>query len=170
MQIFIKYFLFLSIPIGAINAVMIKHRVSSDKELDSNAQSELNKFTAGVFFSLTIPFTLLGILQLCGGHEHCFFMFSTNFSDTTIVLSWIVLFASWSLILWWVWFRSGASILLKYRTGLRLPSFANSSTVKLLVTLCVFGAILALVIGSISGLDNKLSKIIEKSTTALLTQ
>ena len=163
MNFFFKYIYFFSIPIAAINSLIIKRRFSEEKELTFNEKKELNKFIFGNFASMSIPFTLLGILQLIGGHEHCFFEFSTYFQDITILFSWIVLFVAWAFLLYWVWFCNGAKILVKYRKAFNLPE--NELVVKFLTTLCVISGSFALVMGSIHEMSDQVSNSIKNSVT-----
>lgn len=144
--IMIKYFWFMGIPLGLVNAAMIYRRLCAGVSPDSPEKEDIAKLARGFFFWFSVPALVMGILQLIGGHHHPLFVFSRDFQRPTILASWIVLVALWVLMLWWVWLGQGAKTIAKYSRGLSMP--ASEMGVKLVTTVCTLAGASALCVGA----------------------
>ena len=147
MGLVFKYFFFLAALIGVINSAVQKSKLSQFIKNTPNNSEESGKILKGYTLSLTVPFLLLGIIQLAGGYTSPFFVFSLNLSNIFVFLSWLVLICSWGLLFYWIFFKDGAKILVRYNM-INGTKTINELTVKIYVVLMILGGIVGLVVGS----------------------
>lgn len=106
--LFIKYFWFVA---TAINIYTVLMAWGTTKKLIAEKPENkqiLNHSVRWLSVLYIIPFLLLGIFQTQGGFKHPFFIFSGNYSNIFILLSWLSLIAMWSLGCYWIFFKGGA--------------------------------------------------------------
>lgn len=133
---FFKYFWFLCAIVGLLNILFIKLRVKDnnfDSEDDINSARRLLK---GLSIYLTVPYFLLGIFEILGGYDNCFFVFSNNYNNIFLLLSWMTLVATWIFSVYWIFAKDGARKLIKYGNVLsENKNNLNETQLKLGVTL-----------------------------------
>lgn len=137
-----RYFWFIAAMVGVLNYFIIQIRIPDELKEDS----EYGGFKKGFLLFLTVPPALLGLLQTLGDFPHPFYVFTRDFQNVFIVLSWAVLFFTWGVFLFWVHYKDGARILVKFGKAFRgMPE--NENVVKILFTFIVLISIAALVVG-----------------------
>lgn len=150
MEIIFKYFWFLGGIIGVINGLTTRYKINqlTGKNPERYEVEEANKVMKGAFLSHTLPYFAIGILQLMGGFDSFFFIFSKDYNNTYLLLSWLVLAGCMVSLLYWVWIKNGAAIIVKYREALgqNLPN--NELLTKGIISLMVLGGVIGFIVGS----------------------
>jgi hypothetical protein len=142
----LRYFWFISIPLGVYNYWLSKKLAGGAFDEPQEAREEFESFLRTYYLYMTIPFVILGGLQLAGGHPSPLYTLSGDFSDISVLLSWIVLFAGWIGLIAWVFLGGGDAKLSKYRRALRLPG--NRFLVRAYAVAVVLGGVLCLALGT----------------------
>ncbi len=108
----------------------------------SITQFELHQFQKRLAYAITCPLLLLGVLQIIGGHATPFYIVNFSPHELTVLGSWLVLFSSWILLFFLIWFRNGAEYLSKFAPALNFPRNPNviriCLTVGIIVSVCSF--------------------------------
>ena len=145
LKVFFKYFWLLSIGMGFINYFAFKKRLS--KNIADESRQEISSLLRSILVVLTVPFGLIGILQMLGKFESFFFVFSRNYNNIYVVLSWLVMIFFWIITLRWVFCKDGARMLLKHKDifGANFP--INETLIKIQLVIMIIGGLAALTIG-----------------------
>lgn len=145
-SIIFKYAFYLFAFIGIINICIMKLRLNSAIKREEITNNEAAKLLKGASFVLIFPFIILGLIQSLGGFDNVFFLFSREL-NVFIILSWIIVFFSWIASLYWVIFKNGTKVLIKYRKVLGINIPTNEKILILYLLLMVLGGVLALIFG-----------------------
>ena len=146
--IIFKYFFFIAVLFGIINGVILKSKTTQFINENPQYKEESNNVFIGYTLSLSVPFLILGMIQILGNFDSPFYIFSRNISNIFVLLSWLTLICSWALLFYWTFFKEGAKILIRYNIfGGSKPS--SEVFVKFYVILMLLGGIAGLIIGSV---------------------
>lgn len=106
--ILLKYFWLIATFIN-IYTVFIAN-VTTKKLISEEPKNErvLKQAIRWITVLYLVPFLLLGIFQVLGGFKHPLFIFSGDYSNIFILLSWLSLIAMWALGCYWIFFKDGA--------------------------------------------------------------
>lgn len=138
LQIF-KYFWFICAIVGIMNICIFRLKLKNEK-VDSKIFKSL-----AIFF--IAPYILLGIFELLGGYDNCFYIFSNDYKNIFLLFSWLTLAVTWIIPFFWIVFRNGARKLIEYRQVLLGDtSYSNENETLLKVKVTLFLIILALVL------------------------
>ncbi|MGC1122065.1 MAG: hypothetical protein WBA22_13325 [Candidatus Methanofastidiosia archaeon] len=150
-----EYLWFLGVPVGVINVLWGKYRLSETLRRHPEWTEEANTFLKGYLLYMTVPFLFLGLLQLAGGYNNPFYVFMHDFSIYQ-VLAWTVLFFFWYRAFHYIFFQDGAKQLAKFHRIGNIPS--SETGVKILTILVLMAAIGALLTGYYFGIGDFLSQ------------
>jgi hypothetical protein len=140
-----------------LNAGLARSRLSSTLEQHPEWEAESQVFLRNYFLLLTIPPLFLGLLQFAGGYNNPFYIFSNDL-NVYVVLSWCVLFLTWTRFFHWMVFQNGAQTLVKFReVGINMPR--SESMVKVWVLLMLAAGVCALAVGAALDLGGTASQI-----------
>jgi hypothetical protein len=92
---------------------------------------------------------------MLGGFQNLFFVFSRDYQNIYVLLSWIVIIGFWATILRWVFCQNGASILIKYKVVLQGNFPSNETMIKIFFVFVVVCALVALVSGIFNDLNHQ---------------
>ena len=148
MSSLLNYSWFIVIPFGLINVVFVYWRALS--HLNRNELLKRRAFIAAVSVAVALSVTslLVGTIQLMGGFENPFYVYSVDISNPYILAGKLVLLLFWVIVLVWSWLTDG---LISYAKLFFFPMTALQKTLARWGATCValFGiAILALYHGS----------------------
>jgi len=104
---FLKYFWFSLIFIGAANALLIQRRAKPLIVKRPELQLHANRVSYTLVLMIGIPSALLGIIQWLAGYESPFYIFSDDLSNSYLLAAWIVMGGLRLFILWWLWCTTG---------------------------------------------------------------
>jgi hypothetical protein len=104
---FLKYFWFSLIFIGAANALLIQRRAKPLIAKRPELQLHANRVSYTLVLMIGIPSALLGIIQWVAGYESPFYIFSDDLSNGYLLTAWIVMGGLRLFILWWLWCTTG---------------------------------------------------------------
>jgi hypothetical protein len=146
MPIVFKYFWLLAVLVGLLNFAIMRGRVEALAIKRPELKHETRQVLIGYLLALTVPFFLLGILQLAGGYESPFFIFQENLNNPFVIASITVMVVWWAIIAYWVYFKNGVKAL-----NILQIAYYNRPTgelpLKLSVALMLLGGILGLIWG-----------------------
>lgn len=152
-QFVFKYFWFLAPIIAVLNFIPTRARINSVVRLHPELASGANGILFGYFMFLSVPFILLGVIQLAGGYETPFFIYTAPWNDPFVLASLGVIILTWLILGYWIFFRDGARKMIDYQiiygTGLMgLAGISKSEGgVKLGWAISLLGVILIFVFG-----------------------
>lgn len=129
-KLIFKYFWVLAVLSGFLNYLFIRHRALRNS-MDEKDNEELKNLLRGILAYLTLPFLLIGILQMLGGFQSLFFVLSRDYHNPYVLLSWIILISWWVLTLYWVLYKDGTTLLIKYQHIFRGNFPSNETMIKL---------------------------------------
>ena len=153
-ELVFKNFWIIAVVIGFVNYFMFKMRIPKNIE-DENEKEETNNLLKSILVFLTVPFALLGIFQILGDFKNPFFVFSKDYKNIYVILSIIVLFSTWAIVLRWVFFKDGAKILIKHKEIFRGNFPANETIIKIFFVFMILGGLLGLIFGISNDLYNQ---------------
>lgn len=123
---------------------MGRYRLSSTLKQHPEWEEEANEFLKGYLLISTVPALFLGMLQIAGGYNNPFYILSQDITVYTI-LSWCVLFITWTVVFHYVFFQDGARTIVKFRNIGNIPG--NETLVKVLVIVMLGAGVCALAFG-----------------------
>ena len=110
-----RNFWILGVIVGLINSYIIRSRILSIVRQNPELKQEGEQLTKGYFFALTLPWLILGVLQLAGGFSDFSYMFSRDLNNIYVLLSRGFIIFCLLLYLYWMVFRNGARSLIKFK-------------------------------------------------------
>lgn len=125
------------------------------------AQVEL-KINDRLFITIfSLPFLLLGLIQLLGGFSNSFYIFKLDFKNLYITAAWIVLIVTWLSLLYWIWIGNGVKVLIKYRKAFNnFPD--NPILVKAMTTFIIVSSAIGFIVCSALNLSDKVEQVLPK--------
>lgn len=143
-----KSFWLILILVGLLNYLLMRLRIKKNFTDPADIDGA-NRFLILSLFYINMPFLIIGVLQIFGGHDNIFFIFSGQYQNSYVLLSWVVMVLVWGLLLYWVLVKDGAKIISKYRVLFNnMPE--NETMIKIIIVLMVLGGIAALTIGNMT--------------------
>lgn len=133
MQIIFKYFWLIAVLVGVVNHVIIRSRVQklveNQPDLEQDAPTVLN----GYLLFMTVPFLLVGMVQLIGGFESPMFLYDRNLGNPfALIADGIILFCL-GVLAYWVYLRDGAQTLIRFQL---LENVSSVTQVKFFSPYC----------------------------------
>ncbi|MBU7015785.1 MAG: hypothetical protein HXS52_06355 [Theionarchaea archaeon] len=150
-----QYLWFLGVPVGAINVLWGKYRLSETLKEHPEWTEEANAFLKGYFLYMTVPFFLLGLFQYAGGYKDPFYVVMQDIGIYQ-VLAWITLFFFWYRAFHYIFFQDGAKQLVKFNRVGNIPP--SETLIKILTILTLFVAIFAFLMAYHLGIGDFLSQ------------
>lgn len=149
---FMKYIWFIGALFWGINTLQIWFRMSQVLKEHPEWEGEARAFVKGYFLFFAIPSLLLGLLQLAGGYDSPFYVFTRDL-NVYVVLSWCTVFSIWVMIFHYVFLQDGARQLVKLSIlGGSMP--ASESLIKAMVIIMLASALCALAFGAAFNIGN----------------
>ena len=107
MSALLDYLWFIVIPFGLINVAFVYWRALS--HLNRNALLKQRAFIAAVTVAVALSVTslLVGSIQLMGGFENPFYIYSADISNPYVLSGKLVILVFWITVLVWSWFTDG---------------------------------------------------------------
>lgn len=139
MEIIFNYFWFFCALVGVINFIIIKIKARRHEYED---MEELNRILNGMLILLTIPFILVGVFQNLGGYENIMYVYSGDYNNVFVLLSWAAIIFSSLYVMLWVVFMGGAEKLQKYSYVLSTRSSIKSVALTKVVYVVMFISVL----------------------------
>jgi len=123
--IFLKYLWFIVIPVGLISVTLFKLRNANVLAEKGVSNSEANAAYRVIAAAIVVTASGIGLVQLAGGINSPFFLYSGNLGNDYVVAGKAVLGLFWLGFLAWVWgsnqFTTYAKLILPRKAGVLLP-------------------------------------------------
>lgn len=148
--IFLRYLWFIIALSGIINYCYAKYRVQKALGPKDPDTPKMMRFLFQFLCVLTIPYFLVGVLQLIGGFESPFFIFSQDYQNTYLALAWMVIIGTSILVAKWVLFQGGANILVEFNSIMRNKAPGSETVIKFWAVVAVVFLLVFLIVGSVS--------------------
>lgn len=146
MSYIFKYFWFIGAIVGLINTSISWLRINPVLIKKPELRADAQKLFFGLFFILVLPFIVLGILQLLGGFNNMFYIFSRDFNNLYLISSWASLALTYFIVLYWFFFKDAVRIVIIFREYIgRFPD--NEAQIKALVILMICSGVIAVIVG-----------------------
>lgn len=107
LAVLLKYFWFGMILLAVANAWFVQKRARPLIVEDPLLQLDANRVSMTLILMISIPSTMLGIIQLIAGYESPFYIFSDDLSNMYLLTAWLVMAGLRVFILYWLWFTNG---------------------------------------------------------------
>lgn len=146
-----RQFWFLAAGVTSAALAVLWWRLTSAAAAQRRPKVGVARFVGMLFLLCAAPGALIGIFQFHGGHTSPMFFLRWDIGDTTVVGCWAVVALVWVGTLWWLWVGNGARRIADCGRILNLP--ADEKTVRIIITVCVLGAVTSLLIWSSIGVD-----------------
>ena len=143
-----KYFACIGALFGLINIYIIKNKIKSIRinNNDKNEDIDINNFLKWYGICNTVPFLFIQVFQFLGNFKNVFYIFLLDFKDIYFVLSFITIILFWGLLLYSIFIKKGAEIILKYNKAFgNYPN--NVKMIKLFHCLIVLVGLPVLLLG-----------------------